>query len=216
VNELTSIEERFRNINPVPDPFDPPVGTEAAATSRLNVEDMSVTMSMRTGQPTRTGPKRPLVIATRAAAIVVLLGAGLFAMLTGTGGSPEVADDAQAGVFATSIDEIAGRWRASGFPWYIELGEDGTHHYGVDELRIEENLTGRPDGTYRFTGNLVYLERSDCRIRDIVEPGIYRIRLVTPDLIEFEPVEESCEQRRTSFAVDSFTFEPVSWTRVED
>ena len=86
----------------------------------------------------------------------------------------------------------------------------------MDELRLEENLTGRPDGTYRFTGNLVYLESSDCRIRDIVEPGIYRIRLVTPNLIEFEPVEENCEQRRTSFAVDSSTFEPVFWTRVEN
>ena len=216
MNELTSIEERFRNINPGPDPFDPPMGTEAAATSRLNVEDMSVTMSMRTGQPTRTGPKRPLVIATRAAAIVVLLVAGLFAMLTGTGDSPEVADDAQAGVFATSIDEVAGRWRASAFPWYIELTQDGTHAYGVDELRLEDNLTGEPDGTYRFEGNLVYLESSQCRIRDIVEPGIYRIRLVTPDVIQFEPVEETCEDRRTFFAVDNVTFGPVTWSRVED
>jgi hypothetical protein len=216
VNELTSIEQRFRDINPVPDPSDPPMGTETAATTRLNVEDMTVTMPIRTTQPTKTGPKRALLIATSAAAIVVLLGAGLFAMLTAAGDGPEVADDAQAGVFASSIDEVAGRWRASGFPWYIQLGEDGTHHYGVDELRLEENLTGRPDGTFLFTGNLVSLESSDCRIRDIVEPGIYRIRLVTPDLIEFEPVEENCEERRTLFAVDSSTFEPVSWTRVED
>ena len=131
-------------------------------------------------------------------------------------GSATTVDDDQAGVFATSIDDVAGRWRASAFPWYIELAADGTHHYGVDELRLEENMTGRPDGTYRFDGSLVYLESSDCKIRDIAEPGIYRIRLLAPDLIQFEPVEETCERRRTSFAVDSSTFEPVTWTRVEN
>ena len=136
-------------------------------------------------------------------------------MLTMAGDSPEVADDAQTGVFATSIDDVAGRWRASGYPWIIELTQEGTHHYGVDEARLEENMTGRPDGTYRFDGNLAYIESSECKIRDIVEPGIYRIRLITPDLIQFETVEESCEQR-TSFAVDSSTFEPVTWSRVED
>jgi hypothetical protein len=191
------------------------MGTETAATTRLNVEDMTVTIPIRTTQPTKTGPKRALLIATRAAAIVVLLGAGLFAMLTMAGDSTEVADEDQVGVFATSIDDVAGRWRASAFPWYIELTRDGTHWYGVDEGRLEENMTGRPDGTYRFDGNLVYLESSDCKIRDITEPGIYRIRLLAPDVIQFEPVEETCDVRR-SFAVDSSTFEPVTWSRVKD
>jgi hypothetical protein len=49
-----------------------------------------------------------------------------------------------------------------------------------------------------------------------VEPGIYRIRLLTPDVIQFETVEENCEFRRTFFAVDSSTFEPVIWSRVDD
>jgi hypothetical protein len=215
VNELTSIEQRFRDINPVPDPSEPPMGTETAATTRLNVEDMTVTMPIRTTQRTKTGPKRALLIATRAAAIVVLLGAGLLAMLTMAGDSPEVADDPQTGVFATSIDDVAGRWRASEYPWIIELTQEGTHHSGVDEARLEENMAGRPDGTYRFDGNLAYIESNECKIRDIVEPGIYRIRLLTPDLIQFETVEENCE-KRTSFAVDSSTFEPVIWSRVDD
>ena len=216
MNELTSIEQRFRDVNPVPDPSDPPMGTETAVTMRLNVEDMTVTMPMGNTQPTKTGPRRALLIATRAAAIVVLLGVGLFAMLTRAGDSPEIADDPQTGVFATSIDEVAGRWRASEFPWLIELAEDGTHHYGIDETILEENMTGRPDGTYRFEGDLAYIESNDCSIRDMVEPGIYHIRLLTPDLIQFEPVEENCEKQRTAFAVDSSTFELVSWTRVED
>jgi hypothetical protein len=215
VNELTSIEQRFRDINPVPDPSEPPMGTETAATTRLNVEDMTVTMPIETTQRTKTGPRRALLIATSAAAIVILLGAGLFAMLTTAGDRPEVADDAQTGVFATSIDDVAGRWRASEYPWIIELTRDGAHHYGVDEARLEENMTGRPDGTYRFEGSLAYIESSECKIRDIVEPGIYRIRLLTPDLIQFETVEETCEMRRT-FAVDSSTFEPVTWSRVDD
>ena len=215
MNELTSIEPRFRDINPVPDPSDPPMSTETADASRLNVEDMGVTMPMGTTQPTKTGPKRAMLIATAAAAIVVLLGAGLYAMLTAVGDSTEVADDAQTGVHATSIDDVAGRWQASGYPWIIELTQEGTHHYGIDEARLEENMTGRPDGTYRFDGNLAYIESNECKIRDIVEPGIYRIRLLTPDLIQFETVEENCEQR-TSFAIDSSTFEPVTWSRVED
>jgi hypothetical protein len=101
-------------------------------------------------------------------------------------------------------------------PWYIELAEDGTHHYGVDEPRLEENLARRPDGTYRFEGSLVYLESSDCEIRDIAEPGVYHSHILAPDLIQFETVDETCEMRRTSFAVDSQTFEPVTWTRVEN
>jgi hypothetical protein len=216
VNELTSIEERFRDVNPVPDPFDPPMGTETATTPLLKIEERKVTPPTTTTQPTNTGPKRPLLIATRTAAIVVLLGAGLFAMFTTGRDSPDVATEDQAGVFAASIDDVAGRWRASEYPWIIELTGDGTHWYGIDEARLEDNLTGRPDGTYRFDGNLVYVESSDCRIRGIVEPGIYRIRLVAPDVIQFEPVEETCENRRTSFAVDSVTFEPVTWSRVED
>ncbi|MGI9611213.1 MAG: hypothetical protein ACR2NL_13045 [Acidimicrobiia bacterium] len=216
MNELTSIEQRFRDINPVPDPSDPPMGTETAATTRINAEDMTVTMPMGTTQRTKTGPRRVVLIATSAAAIVVLLGAGLLAMLTTARDSREVADNAQTGVFATSIDDVAGRWRASEYPWFIELAQAGSHWYGVDEARLEENMTGRPDGTYRFDGNLAHIESSDCKIRDIVEPGIYRIRLLTPNLIQFEPVEENCEFRRTLFAVDSSTFEPVTWSRVED
>ena len=216
MKDLTSVEERFRHINPVPDPFDPPMNTETAAMSLLEIEKRQVTPSTTSTQPTNTGPKRPFLIATGAAAIVILLGAALLAMLTAGRGSPDVAAEDQSGVFATSIDDVAGRWRASAFPWYIELTQDGTHAYGVDELRLEDNLTGEPDGTYRFDGNLVYLESSECRIRDIVEPGIYRIHLVTPDVIQFEPVEETCENRRTFFAVDSVTFEPVTWSRVED
>ena len=50
----------------------------------------------------------------------------------------------------------------------------------------------------------------------IDEPGVYRIRLLAPDEIQFEPVTETCENRRTSFAVDSYTFEPVTWSRVEN
>jgi hypothetical protein len=216
VNDLTSIEERFRHVNPVPDPSDPPMSAETAAVTLLNLEDGKVTLPSRTTESTKTGPKRPLLIITSAAVIVLLLGAGLFAMFTAARESREVADDDQADVFATSIDDVAGRWRASAFPWYIELTQDGTHAYGVDELRLEDNLTGEPDGTYWFDGNLVYLESSDCRIRDITEPGIYRIRLLTPDMIQFEPVEETCRFRHTSFAVDSITFEPVTWTRVEN
>jgi hypothetical protein len=212
---MNSIEERFRHINPVPDPFDPPMNTETAAMSLLNLEERKLTPPTTATQPTNTGPKRPFLIATSAAAIVILLGAALLAMLTTGRGSPDVAAEDQAGVFATSIDDVAGRWRASAFPWYIELTQDGTHAYGVDEARLEENLTGRPDGTYRFDGDLVYIESSDCKIRDIVEPGIYRIRLLAPDVIQFEPVEETCELR-TSFAVDSSTFEPVTWSRVKD
>ena len=215
MNELTSIEQRFRDINPVPDPFDPPMGAETADTTRLNVEDMGVTMPMGSTQPSKTGPRRAMLIATSAAAIVVLLGAGLFAMLTTAGDSPDVATEDQAGVHATSIDDVAGRWRASEYPWIIELTQEGTHHYGIDEARLEENMTGRPDGTYRFDGNLAYIESNECKIRDIVEPGIYRIRLLTPDLIQFETVEENCEMRRT-FAVDTSTFEPVTWSRVDD
>ncbi len=216
MKDLTSVEERFRHINPVPDPFDPPMNTETAAMSLLEIEKRQVTPPTTSTQPTNTGPKRPFLIATGAAAIVILLGAALLAMVTAGRGSPDVAAEDQSGVFATSIDEVAGRWRASAFPWYIELTQDGTHAYGVEESRLEENLTGRPDGTYRFDGNLVYVESNDCKIRDIVEPGIYRIRFVAPDVIQFEPVEETCEFRRTFFAVDSSTFEPVTWSRVKD
>ena len=155
MNYLTSIEERFRHVNPVPDPSNPPMSAETAATTLLNLEGGKVTLPTRTAQSTKLGPKRPLLIVTSAAVIVLLLGAGLLAMFTAARDSRDVADDDQAGAFATSIDDVAGRWRASAFRWYIELAADGTHHYGVDELRLEENLTGRPDGTYRFDGHLV-------------------------------------------------------------
>jgi hypothetical protein len=217
VNDLTRLEERFRQANPVPDPFDPPMTVTTAATTLLDLEERKVTMQATTvTEPTKRGPQRPLLIAARVAAVVLLLGVGLFAMFTAARDSREVATENQAGVFATSIEDVAGRWRASEFPWYIELTQDGTHAYGVDEPRLEENLAGRPDGTYRFEGNVVYLESRQCKIRDIVEPGIYRIRLVAPDVIQFEPIEETCEVRRTSFAVDSGTFQPVTWSRVED
>lgn len=62
--------------------------------------------------------------------------------------------------------------------------EDGTHQYGVSRTRLDENLTGKPDGTYRFDGNLVYVESMQCSLQNIAGPGIYRIRLLTPDLIQ--------------------------------
>ena len=217
MNDPTRIEQRFRLVNPVPDPSAPPMSAETAATTLFVLDERNVTMQTTTStKPTHKGPKRPWLIVIAAAATVVLVGVGLLAMLRAADDSPDVANGGQAGVFATSIDDIAGRWRASGFPWYLELVADGTHQFGVDSTRLEENLAGRPDGTYRFQSNLVYIESSQCTTRGIAEPGVYRIRFVaTPDVIQFEPVEETCRERRTFFAVDSDTLESITWTRVE-
>lgn len=216
MNDRARIEEWFRQVNPVPDPSNPPMRAKTAATTLLALEERKVTMETTTStKPTERGPKRPLLIAGAAAVIVFLVGIGLLATLNGGEDSSDVASDAPPGVFATSIDDVAGSWRASAFPWYLELAEDGTHQFGVDQVRLEENLAGRPDGAYRFEGDRVHLESGQCRLRDIVEPGVYRIRLLAPDVIQFEPVEETCEERRTFFAVDGETFEPVTWARVE-
>ena len=90
MSDLTRIEERFRMVNPVPDPADPPMSARTAATTLLELDKRKETMQNTTPtQPTRNEKRRPWLIAA-AAAIVIIAGVVAFAFVANDG--TDVAD----------------------------------------------------------------------------------------------------------------------------
>ena len=83
---LTRIEQRFRMVNPVPDPADPPMSARTAATTLLELDRRKGTMQNTTPtQPTRNKRRRPWLIVIAAAAIVIIVGVVAFAFVADDG-----------------------------------------------------------------------------------------------------------------------------------
>ena len=86
MSDLTRIEERFRMVNPVPDPADPPMSARTAATTLLELDKRKGTMQNTTPtQPTRNERRRPWLIVIAAAAIVIIVGVVAFAFVADDG-----------------------------------------------------------------------------------------------------------------------------------
>ncbi len=91
MSDLTRIEERFRMVNPVPDPADPPMSARTAATTLLELDKRKETMQNPTPtQPTRNERRRPWLIVIAAAAIVIIVGVVAFVFVANDG--TDVAD----------------------------------------------------------------------------------------------------------------------------
>ncbi|MFB3098592.1 MAG: hypothetical protein ACE1ZX_00970, partial [Acidimicrobiia bacterium] len=91
MSDLTRIEERFRMVNPVPDPADPPMSARTAATAFPELDRRKETMQNTTPtQPTRNERRRPWLIVIAAAAIVIIVGVVAFAFVANDG--TDVAD----------------------------------------------------------------------------------------------------------------------------
>lgn len=92
MSDLTSLEQRFRAANPVPDPSNPPMAAASAAAALLEFEARSVDMQTEE-RPTRLEPEGPrnlnrLIIGAAAAAVTVVL---IILVATGIlGGDTEV------------------------------------------------------------------------------------------------------------------------------
>jgi hypothetical protein len=87
VSDLTSIEQRFRMANPVPDPSNPPVPASSAAAALLDINARSIEMQTQVqplpDQPLTESPapKKRMIPALAAAAVVIvviILGVALF------------------------------------------------------------------------------------------------------------------------------------------
>ncbi len=86
MSDLTRIEERFRMVNPVPDPADPPMSARTAATTLPELDKRKETMQNTTPtQPTRNERRRPWLIVIAAAAIVIIVGVVAFAFVANDG-----------------------------------------------------------------------------------------------------------------------------------
>ncbi len=86
MSDLTRIEERFRMVNPVPDPADPPMSARTAATTLLELDKRKETMQNTTPtQPTRNERRRPWLIAAAAASIVIIVGVAVFVFVADDG-----------------------------------------------------------------------------------------------------------------------------------
>ncbi len=86
MSDLTRIEERFRMVNPVPDPADPPMSARTAATTLLELDRRKETMQNPTPtQPTRNERRRPWLIVIAAAAIVIIVGVVAFVFVANDG-----------------------------------------------------------------------------------------------------------------------------------
>ncbi len=77
MSDLTSLEQRFRAANPVPDPSDPPMAAASAAAALLEFEARSVDMQTEE-RPTQLEPQQRqnvsrIVIGAAAAAVTVIL-----------------------------------------------------------------------------------------------------------------------------------------------
>ena len=91
MSDLTRIEQRFRMVNPVPDPADPPMSARTVATTLLELDKRKETMQNTTPtQPTRNERRRPWLIVIAAAAIVIIVGVVAFVFVANDG--TDVAD----------------------------------------------------------------------------------------------------------------------------
>ncbi len=85
MSDLTRIEQRFRMVNPVPDPADPPMSARTAATTLPELDKRKETMQNTTPtQPTRNERRRPWLIVI-AAAIVIIVGVVAFVFVANDG-----------------------------------------------------------------------------------------------------------------------------------
>ena len=86
MSDLTRIEQRFRMVNPVPDPSDPPMSARTAATTLLELDKRKETMQNPTPtQPTRNERRRPWLIVIAAAAVVIIVGVVAFVFVANDG-----------------------------------------------------------------------------------------------------------------------------------
>ena len=149
--------------------------------------------------PGPSGPRvrRGLAIGGAAAALVIIVGIGFWALPLGDGPEPGP---------VSSLEDFAGTYEnvGSGGQFYLHILEDGTLHLSSNRDLVED----RPEiiEETRFEGTKVFLKNTKgvCVDEDAIADAIYEIQLLENGNLKFVAIEDTCGGRSGGLQIGEY------------